>query len=397
MSSSSSASRRRLGWIVVVSLVVVGVLFWVNRDAPTAVPAYTTAVVDRGDLALTIAATGTLSALVTVEIGSQVSGRIASLSADFNSEVKEGDVIARIDPSLFEAAVQRARANLSVAQANVERARIQRTEAERLERRIVELTQRRLVSESELDTAKAQVATTRADLRSAEANVLQARATLVEAEANLRFTDIVSPTDGIVISRAVNVGQTVAASLQSPVLFTLAQDLRDMQVIAAISEADIGQLKEGQKVSFTVDAFPGEPFEGTLRQIRNAANVLQNVVTFDAVIDVDNPELKLRPGMTANVSILVAEAQDAVRIPNAALRFRPPGSTPPSRRSGSGVIWTLGSDGQPEARQIRTGLNDGQYTQWRDDDAETGLQVLTGRPDTGASSGGSAPGRFRMF
>jgi HlyD family secretion protein len=394
MSTSPSVWPRRLGILVVV-LGLAWLAFSGLRSEPETGPAFTTATVDRGDLALTVAATGTLSALVTVEIGSQVSGRIASLNADFNSEVKQGDLIARIDPSLFEAAVQRARANLAVAEANVERARIQRTEAQRQERRIVELTQRKLVSESELDTAKAQVATTGADLRSAEASVQQTRASLVEAEANLRFTNIVSPTDGIVISRAVNVGQTVAASLQSPVLFTLAQDLRDMQVIAAISEADIGQLEESQKASFTVDAFPNEPFEGTLRQIRNAANVLQNVVTFDAVIDVDNPDLKLRPGMTANVSILIAEEQDAVRIPNAALRFRPPGSTPPARKRGAGVVWTLGANGEPEARQVQTGLNDGQYTEWQGDDAEPGLEILVGRADETAE--GSDSRRFRMF
>jgi len=395
MSISPSVWPRRVGLL----LVVLGLAWWgfnTLRAEPEAGPAFTTAIIDRGDLALTVAATGTLSALVTVEIGSQVSGRIASLHADFNSEVKQGDLIARIDPSLFEAAVQRARANLAVAQANVARARIQLTEAQRLERRISELTERKLVSESELDTARAQVATTRADLRSAEASVQQTRASLVEAEANLRFTNIVSPTDGIVLSRAVNVGQTVAASLQAPVLFTLAQDLRDMQVVAAISEADIGQLEEGQQVSFTVDAFPNEPFEGTLRQIRNAANVLQNVVTFDAVIDVDNPELKLRPGMTANVSILIAEEQDAVRIPNAALRFRPPGTTPPARKRGSGVVWTLSPAGEPEARAVQLGLNDGQYTEWRGDDAAPGLEVLVGRAEEDAAQGGGSR-RFRMF
>ncbi|WP_043110243.1 efflux RND transporter periplasmic adaptor subunit [Polycyclovorans algicola] len=394
MSNVPSVWPRRLGIAVILSGAA-WLAFSALRGEPDPGPRFTTATLDRGDLALTVAATGTLSALVTVEIGSQVSGRIASLHADYNSEVKQGDLIARIDPSLFEAAVQRARANLAVAEANVERAEIQLAEAERLERRITELTQRKLVSQSELDTAKAQVATTRADLRSSKASVQQTRASLVEAEANLRFTNIVSPTDGIVISRAVNVGQTVAASLQAPVLFTLAQDLRDMQVVAAISEADIGQLKEGQSVSFTVDAFPDQPFEGTLRQIRNAANVLQNVVTFDAVIDVDNPELQLRPGMTANVSILVAEKRDAVRIPNAALRFRPPDSTPPARKPGSGVIWTLSPGGAPEARQVSIGLSDGQYTEWRDDDAAPGLSVLIGRSDDAEADGPSR--RFRMF
>lgn len=377
--------------VVMFGLVLVGL--WLRPDSPTS-PAYNTVETDRGDIALRVAATGKLSALVTVDVGSQVSGRIQSLAVDFNDRVHAGQVIARIDPALFEAAVHRAEANLSVAEAAIEQNRILLAEAERQQRRITELRERGLVAESELDAALAEVATRRATLRSAEAGRVQAQATLNEAQTNLRYTDIISPTDGIVLTRAVNVGQTVAASLQAPILFTIAQDLAKMEVIAAVSEADIGRLEAGQAVSFSVDAFPERRFAGTLRQIRNAAAADQNVVTFDAVIDVDNADLSLRPGMTATVSILVAAREDVVRVPNTALRFRPTDTPAPPRQPGTATLWTPDSAGLPQPQQIQIGLSDGQHTEWRGDTATAGVSVITGRTTDDAEP---ARRRFRMF
>jgi HlyD family secretion protein len=384
----------RITYTLAASLVgLVIASLWLRPDRPSP-PAYDTVETDRGDIALRVAATGKLSALVTVDVGSQVSGRIQSLAVDFNDRVHAGQVIARIDPALFEAAVHRAEANLSVAEAAIEQNRILLAEAQRQQRRITELRERGLVAESELDAALAEVATRRATLRSAEAGRVQAQATLNEAQTNLRYTDIISPTDGIVLTRAVNVGQTVAASLQAPILFTIAQDLAKMEVIAAVSEADIGRLESGQAVSFSVDAFPERRFAGTLRQIRNAAAADQNVVTFDAVIDVDNADLSLRPGMTATVSILVAAREDVVRVPNTALRFRPTETPTPPRQPGTATLWLPGDAGAPQPQQIEIGLSDGQYTEWRGDAAAVDVPVITGRTTDDAEP---ARRRFRMF
>ncbi|HEY6098021.1 MAG TPA: efflux RND transporter periplasmic adaptor subunit, partial [Anaeromyxobacter sp.] len=260
---------------------------------------FETARVDRGRIVAKVTATGTLSALVTVQVGSQVSGRIASLDADFNSPVRKGQVIARIDPQLFQAAVEQARANAVAAQGNLAKAKAQALDAERQLERARTLAERRLVAPADLDTAQAGADAAKASVQAAEGTLAQARAGLNQAEVNLAFTRIVSPTDGVVISRNVDVGQTVAASLQAPTLFVIAEDLGKMQVDTSVAEADVGRLQAGMPASFTVDAFPGEVFRGTVRQVRNAPQTVQNVVTYDAVVDVSNPDLKLKPGMTA--------------------------------------------------------------------------------------------------
>ena len=280
--------------------------------------------VERSDLVGRVTATGALSALVTVQVGSQVSGRIAELDADFGSRVKRGQVIARLDARLFEAAVQQARANRNAAIGDLEKARAEAENAARQLGRTTELSQNDLVAKAELDTATAQAKSHKAAVDAAMGNLEQARASYDQAKVNLGYATIVSPINGVVISRNVDVGQTVAASLQAPTLFTIAEDLGKMQVHAAVSEADVGRLSQGMGASFAVDAYPEQRFRGVIQQIRDSPQTLQNVVTYDAVIDVDNPDHRLRPGMTANVTFVYAERKGVLNVPSAALRFRPP-------------------------------------------------------------------------
>lgn len=284
---------------------------------------YTTVKADRGDVVAVVTAGGTLQALVTVQVGTQVSGRITELKADYNSMVRKGQVVARIDPQSYETAVQGARANVAAAEGSLAKARAAALNAELQARRAVELAPRGLIARQDVDTANATWEQAKADVLAAQGNLAQARAQLKSAEVNLGYTVITSPTDGTVITRSVDVGQTVAASLQAPTLFTIAQDLTKMQVHTSVAESDVGQLKEGGPAEFTVDAYPGVKFAGTVSQVRVSPTTVQNVVTYDAVVDVSNPDLKLKPGMTANVTFRTAEAKNALRIPNAVLRFKP--------------------------------------------------------------------------
>jgi HlyD family secretion protein len=296
-----------------------------------------TAPVTRGDVIDTVGATGTLQAVTTVQVGSQLSGNISWLGADFNSIVKKGQVIARLDPSLFQAQLQQARANLGQAQASLakaqsdlERAKVMLVDAQQKFTRASELAQRNLLPQSDLDAAKIAVDSAQATLQSQRATVTQAQAAVNQSQAtvnqnqvNLDHTVIEAPIDGIVTQRSVDVGQTVAASMQAPTLFIIAADLTKMQVNASIDEADVGRIRPGQHATFRVDAYPTETFEGTVEQIRLQPVVVQNVTTYGTVIDVPNLELKLKPGMTANVKVEIAKKTDVMRVPNAALRFRP--------------------------------------------------------------------------
>lgn len=387
---------------------------------------YDTSTIERGTVVAKVTATGTLSALVTVQVGSQVSGRLKEILVDFNSNVTKGQVIARIDAQLFEAALEQAKANFVAASANELKAKVQAEEAERQLARSAELAERKLISQADLDTAKASRDAARAQVQAAAAAVAQTRAALHQAEINLAYTTIVSPINGVVISRNVDVGQTVAASLQAPTLFVIAEDLRKMQVDTSVSEADIGKLRAGMDATFVVDAYPGKSFAGTVRQIRNAAQTIQNVVTYDAVIDVANPELELRPGMTANVTFVYARVEDVVRVPNAALRFRPspeqiasmsgePSSggsrgrgSPPEKgvaAAEKGVrstdpseknVWVLAA-GTPRRVSLKVGISDGSATQVVSGELEPGATVITGIK-SGGPSGGSKPGTpMRMF
>jgi HlyD family secretion protein len=308
--------------LVVLCAAGFGVWRWraAHRKPPVE---FDTASVDRGRIVARVTATGTLSALVTVQVGTQVSGTIQKLFADFNAPVKQGQLIAKIDPQLFEAALEQAKANHEAAAGNLLKAEAQERDAGRQFERQKALLDRKLIAQADYDTAQANLEVARGATAAARGAMAQAKAALSQAQVNLAYTKIVSPTDGVVISRNVDVGQTVAASLSAPTLFVIAKDLREMQVDTSVAEADVGKLQAGMPATFTVDAYPGERFRGKVRQIRNAAQTVQNVVTYDAVIDVDNGDLKLRPGMTANITFIAAEKDNVLRAPNAAMRFRP--------------------------------------------------------------------------
>jgi HlyD family secretion protein len=287
------------------------------------VPDVSTVALIRGDVVDTVGATGTLEAVTTVQVGSQVSGIIEELNADFNSIVRAGDIIARLEPSLFETQVEQGRANLARSEADVERLQVTLEDAQTQLARSENLSERQLISNIELEAAQVAVRSAAAQLKSAEAGVTQSRASLNQNEVNLGHTVITAPIDGIVIARQVDAGQTVAAGMSAPELFIIAEDLTKMQVIANIDESDVGRIRRGQPVTFTVDAYAAEEFEGTVSQIRLEPVVVQNVVTYATVIDVPNNELKLKPGMTATVTLEIARSENTLRVPNAALRFRP--------------------------------------------------------------------------
>ena len=295
--------------------------FYAGRDSGA--PKVATALVTRGAVADVVAATGTLQAVTTVQVGTQVSGTISWLGADFNTIVHKGQVIARLDPSLFQAQVEQARANQSKAAADLDNAQVKVADSERQYDRAKELAAKQLVAQSDLDAAKLAVDLAEATVRSIRAQVAQAQAAVSQAQLNLDHTVITAPIDGIVIGRSVDAGQTVAASLSSPTVFSIAADLAEMQINASIDESDIGRIRPAQRVTFQVDAYPNEHFTGTVAQIRLQPSVVQNVTTYAVMINVPNGALKLKPGMTANVNIEIAARENVVRVPNAALRFRP--------------------------------------------------------------------------
>lgn len=337
---------------------------------------YRTTKVDKGDITTTVTATGTVNAVTNILIGTQVSGTIKDIYVDFNSKVKKGQVIAQIDPDVFEAQVEQARANLLSAKANLEKAEYMLFDTKRSFERNKGLFQEELISKSDFDAAETSFETRRSELSSFKAQVAQAEASLRIAQTNLKYTKIVSPVNGIVVSRNVDVGQTVAASFQTPTLFNIAQDLTKMQINNSIAEADIGKIEIGQPVEFTVDAYPESPFKGNVSEIRNAPITVENVVTYDVVVKVDNPELKLKPGMTANVSIIVSSKNNVIRIPNAALRFRPSEKKdmPEKRGEGNGV-WVL-EKMQPKRIALTTGISDGTYTELLSGEIREGQELI---------------------
>ncbi len=507
------------GSLAIIALA--GFYFFGNQ---TIAATYLTARVDRGSLRNTVTATGTLQAVTTVQVGSQASGTISALYADFNSVVKKGQVVAQLDPAVSKAQVDQARANLaqarasltqataavvnsragvsgaqasglaarstvqnnqagvSGAQANVEVLKAQQDDAlsllkqqesllkagviaqrdydvaqtayktaeARYNQAVAQLNQAKLTeqsassagfaqSQAAVEQSKAQVQQSQAQVQQAAAQVQQAQAALSLAEVNLSHTTITSPIDGIVVSRDVNVGQTVAASLSAPTLFTIANDLTQMQVIANIDQADIGLVEQAKSVKFSVDAFPGKDFDGKIQQMRINPQNVQNVVTYNVVIDVSNPEQKLKPGMTANLTITIDERNNVLKVPNSALRFTPQDAS--GQRSGTGaggnsndqgrrrqqgdnangstqqgggnesnfappsapvlagqtrIVWVLGQDGKPQSRRIKIGLSDGVSTEVVDGDLKEGEMVVTGQTVSGAKPSStpqaSAPG-----
>ncbi|MGH7427358.1 MAG: efflux RND transporter periplasmic adaptor subunit [Candidatus Methylomirabilaceae bacterium] len=436
---------------------------------------YRTARVDRGDIDATVSATGNPNAVITVQVGSQVSGNINALYADFNTKVKKGQVVARIDPEIFEAKLSQAKANLDNAKASVLNAgaMLQKTEADianakasietakanvakarvgvldaqvKLKSRInlfkeggisaeerdsaqaaydsnvasQDATQaQEQAAQHSLRAAQAQHDVAKAQLAAAEAQVKQQGAAVRQAQVDLDHTYIRAPVDGVVVSRNVDVGQTVAASLQAPTLFLIAQDLTKMQVDTNVDEADVGRVRVGQDVTFTVDAFPGETFKGKVTQIRKAPINVQNVITYNVVVAVPNPDLKLFPGMTANVKILVDRREHVLKVPNAALRFRPPdlkeqprqgtdgavrpargraapgrGAPPPRGEQTAGAsqtIWIMGNDRTPSPIPVKLGITDGSFSELVQGDLAEGQEVVVGVISKEGSTAGARP------
>ena len=375
-----------------------------------------TAKVERGDIHDVVEATGTINAVITVQVGSQVSGTISKLFVDFNSRVHKGDLVALIDPALFKGAVQQAtadlenaRANLIAARANLEKARAALVQTKGDYDRAAGLTKAGIMSQQQLDMAKANYDSANAAVGGAQANVTQAEAQVSQKEAalevaqtNLNYTVFRSPIDGTVVARNVDVGQTVAASLQAPTIFTIAQDLKKMQVYAKTDESDVGNIKVGKEVTFKVDAFPKETFRGMVSQVRMNATTVQNVVTYDTIVDFANPDLKLFPGMTAYVTIPVATVQNVLKLPNTALRYKPPmepeevlalyrrygmeggdrksasdaaaaaeapqtadggQNRPRASRSNTAIVWKLHADNSMEPVKVSLGITDHSYTE----------------------------------
>ncbi len=387
---------RRLGrsgwWLIVPVLLLVAWAIWYWVSAARPVIQYKTAVVDRGPVTTVVTATGTVNPVTSVQVGSQVSGKIRALYADFNSEVTSSQLIAQIDPAPFRTRVNQARATLRSARGTLVKSRALLAQRKLELDRMVSLRQQRFVAQSELDLARTNFLEAQAQVEVNHAQVDQAEAALANAELDLGYTKIYSPVDGTVISRNVDVGQTVVATFQTPTLFVIAQDLTYMQVNTNVSEADIGGVTEGTRAHFTVDAYPSQPFTGTVEQVRNAPISIQNVVTYDVVVTVANPELKLKPGMTANVSIVTAHKDQALRVPAVALRFKPPEALgdklPPT-------VWLL-DDGRLRPVSVEPGITDGAYTEVAPGPLQPGDRVVTGIESPEEVEGKELPPGFGM-
>ncbi len=431
---------KRVLWVAGI-VVLAGIGAWYFFRGPNGgkeAGKYKTAIVDRGDVAMTVTATGTISAVTTVQVGSQVSGIIAALYADFNTPVTKGQLVAELDPTTFEATVEQRRADVLQSEVRLANARSQLLRQE-------QLLAKELVSQADYDLAKA-------DFDALSAQIGQVKAALLQAETNLGYTKIRSPIDGVVVDRQYDVGQTVAASFQAPTLFTIAQDLTKMQVQADVDQSDIGRIRVGQTAKFTVDAYPEEEFVGAITQVRLNATVNQNVVTYPVIVGVENAEQKLRPKMTADLSVEVDRVKDVLRVPNAALRFRPteeaPGGSGRASRSAasaeapggtggrsSGIragnsagnpgggfagaaqglaagrptaesekgwqsVYLLGADGKLAKVRVRTGLSDGRFTEILESELAPGDAIVLGlaTTKTGPASNASplATGGRRM-
>ena len=369
--------RSRFPWLIgiVIVLATVGGGMWYWWISGTPPVQYKTAFVDRGPIAAIVTATGTVNPVVSVQVGSQVSGKIAKLFADFNSVVKQGQTLAQIEQQPFQARVSQARAAVKSATGNLAKAKNMAAQRKRERDRMASLREQAFVSQADLDLAETNYRDAAAHVDVTQAQLDQAQATLSSAELDLGYTTIYSPVNGIVVSRNVDVGQTVAASFQTPTLFVIAQDLTQMQVNANVSESDIGGVAEGKAATFRVDAYPKQFFEGVVTQVRNAPISIQNVVTYDVVITVDNRELKLKPGMTANVTIVTAKKEDPLRVPNGALRFRMP-NVPIDRKITQ--LWVLDQAAPPRQTTITTGITDSLFTEITEGPLKEGDTVIIG-------------------
>lgn len=392
--------------IITAIILIAGIVgfFFYKRTPETS---YKTAKIERGTIASTVAATGNLSAVTTVQVGTQVSGTIQKLYVDYNSRVKKGQAIAVIDPSLFNASVEQAQGNYLTADANLQKVKVALVDAERTYKRNKQLLADGIISQGDYEVAETALQSAKASVKAAEGSLAQTRGSLKQSRTNLSYSVIRSPVDGVVISRAIDVGQTVAASFQTPTLFTIAQDLTKMQIEVSVDEADISRIQLHQTASFTVDSYPEQNFRGEVVQIRSSPVITQNVVTYVVVVNVDNSDLKLKPGMTANVSIEVAKKEDALKLPLAALRFKPKskgddakdkgkgdrsgvsatrpatsgasgggGTTPPGKGKERNQKVYLLKDGKPVATLIKTGIANNSSIELAESDLKEGDDVI---------------------
>jgi HlyD family secretion protein len=355
---------------------------------------YETAGIDRGDIIEKITATGTINPVNSVKVGSQVSGRIIKIMADFNAQVKKGQIVAQLETDIYQSKVEQADANYKMSQAQARESKAALLDAESNLRRAKKLRQDTVLSERDLEIAETKCAAARASYGAAIAREEQSKALLNTARLDLEHTTIYSPVDGIVISRNCDVGQTVVATFQTPDLFLIAEDLTKMRVDAYVDEADIGKARVGQDVEFTVDAYPDKIFKGAISQVRFAPKELQNVVSYATLIEVPNPDLMLRPGMTASISIIVAQKNNVLRVANAALRFKPDPEDRELAKSektagsvadddeevikGLHRVWVLAADGRVRTQKIKTGIYDTRYTEITEGDVQEGQTVITG-------------------
>lgn len=388
--------------LVVVVALAVGIYYYQSKPQEAT---YKTAKVERGAIISSVSATGSLAAVVTVQVGTQVSGTIQKLFVDFNSLVKKGQPIAQIDPALFTAQVEQSRGSYLNAQATRQKAKADLNDAARSLERSRQLIKDGIVAQSDYDTAENRYQQAVATVKAAEGSVTQTRGSYSQAQTNLKYATIKSPVDGIVVSRNVDVGQTVAASFTTPTLFTIAQDLTKMEIDTSVDEADISRTRVGQPVTFTVDAYPENRFTGKVIQIRNAPIITQNVVTYVVVIGVDNKDLKLKPGMTANVTIETARKDDVLKIPSAALRFKPKGAkeardarakpagaiSPKPKKEAGQKVYVLTADKKPRPVQIKTGIsNDGQV-ELLEGDLKENTEVIIEQVLAKKNAGGARP------
>jgi len=380
--------------IISMILIVTISLLFICLKGGKKVDKFKTDKVLRGNIIETITASGIINPVTSISVGTQVSGSIKQIYVDFNSPVKKGQLLAQIDPSLFEAQVAQARANLYNAQANQQKTKSILLNDYRTYMRYKTLYEKNFVAKSDVDLAETTYYADKAQIGSAQAQIAQAAAALRNNETNLRYTRIISPVNGIVVSRNVDVGQTVAASFQTPTLFLVAQDLTKMQIYTSVAEADIGKVIVGQDVEYTLDGYPDMTFKGKVKQIRNAPTTVQNVVTYDVVINVDNKDYKLKPGMTANVSIITSRKNKVLMIPNSSLRFTLERGEDAPKYKQQGV-WVL-KDEKPSRINIKTGVSDGSFTEIISGNILEGEKVIIDKIEKSRKSNGRAPGP-RMF
>lgn len=393
---------KRYLWIAsVVVIIAAAVGYYVRVDVSAAPTQLTFDAVSRGDVVATVEATGTLQPLDTVQVGTQVSGTIASIGTDFNQAVKRGQVLATLDQAIFQSQIDQAKASVIRLQSDVERAKVQYEDAALKLKRAEQLAAEQLLAQQDVDTARSTARVAETGLTGAKAQLTQAEAALTQAQVNLSHTVITSPTDGIVLSRAVEVGQTVASSMQAPTLFIIARDLKRLELQARVDESDVGGVEPGAPVTFTVDAYPRREFTGKVRLVQLQPQTVQNVVTYTTVIDVPNDDQRLKPGMTSTVSIQVAKAADTLRVPAAALRFMPteqllkefPSTDLPVEGNGgrrSAAVWQL-VEGRLHRVAVRPGVSDGTLVAIRTEDLVEGASIVTGIARSSDTSTQAAP------